>query len=449
MAKEIDFLSSEYTVELFRAAFDKEKIFEVVRQHLKYAYLVDEVEKKFWKEVLKQFSLKNKRPTLGAVQIELRKDDAALDYVVKIKNTLVDNHDDILDAFQKFIKQSKFVVLYEETAQMFNRGEDKKAFDIFIRGAEELANFSIKDKYYKKVFNDFENRNIERISEDKFRRKVPTSIDEIDHATKGGPETGETILLLGESGLGKSMAMVHLGVSTARRGAKVAHFQIEGTEEQCLNRYDASWTGSLYHDVKNGIFSKEKYKKLQTVIKKIGQGEIYVQAYEKFGNATIYDIRNSFREMKKMYGEFDLLIIDYLELCELGDGQIWSPKDERFRQQKIGRFMKELAMEENVVVATPTQASNVALVNKKDPNFVTTREDLSEDKGKLRPFDYFFTLNQSPDERKKNILRIHADKMRDYPGGQTWAIATNFSRSRFYDRKKTIELADLEEEEEG
>jgi len=180
------------------------------------------------------------------------------------------------------------------------------------------------------------------------------------------------------------------------------------------------------------------------------RGEIFVEAFERFGGTTLTAVRNSVIELKKLHGdELKLVLIDYFELLEIGDGYNYGPRDERFRQGKIGKFMKELAMEQNVVVATVTQASSLPSELKKDPNFVMTREYLSEDKGKIRPFDFHFTLNQTYDEmkfwdvdseQKTPLLRIFLDKMRDYGSGQTIKIVTNFSRSRFYDRKRTLNL---------
>ena len=112
-------LTEEFTTELFKACFDNGNIFDVVRQHLKYSYLINEVEKKFWKECLTQYTLKEKRPTLGVVQIALRKEKDVLAYIAKVKSTIVDDHADIVEAFKQFIKEGKFVELFNEVADEY------------------------------------------------------------------------------------------------------------------------------------------------------------------------------------------------------------------------------------------------------------------------------------------------------------------------------------------
>ena len=38
------------------------------------------------------------------------------------------------------------------------------------------------------------------------------------------------------------------------------------------------------------------------------------------------------------------------------------------------------------------------------------------------------------------MMRLHTDKLRDYRNGEPIHICNNFSRSRFYDRKRTLSI---------
>jgi len=99
-----------------------------------------------------------------------------------------------------------------------------------------------------------------------------------------------------------------------------------------------------------------------------------------------------------------------------------------------------LAMEFNVVVHTATQSSNIPEEQKNDPEFVITRSQLNEDKGKVRPFDILITINQTRDERREEVMRLHTEKLRDYKNGEPIRIANNFDHARFYDRRRTLSL---------
>lgn len=440
-------LATNFVVELIAAALERRTVFEIVKQYLKFSYLQEESEKKLWQWVTKRYDLTGKVPTIGQIQQQFVDDELVLEKLEEISDVEIDEdggYDLIIDSFEKFIKKMKFLEVNDKIADTYNRGDKEGAWELFVKSAEDFSKFSIQDAKFETVFGDFAERQAKRKSEDwNFRYKIPTGIDELDYrlgGESGGPETGECVLWLGDSGAGKSQCLTSVGIAAARQGFRVAHFQLEGTKEQCLNRYDAAWTGTLYQDVKLGNITAKKMEVTKRIIKKLRKTDIIVSSEETFNAKTLVDIRRELKEMEKKYGKIDVIIIDYLELLELGDGHRYTPSEERFRQAKLAKGMKMLAMEFNAVVHTATQSSNIPEEQKNDPEFVITRAQLSEDKGKIRPFDIFVTINQTRDESKEEIMRLHTDKLRDYKNGEPIHIANNFSYARFYDRKRTIEL---------
>lgn len=446
MAKD-NMLATNFVVELIAAALERRTVFEIVKQYLKFSYLQEETEKKLWQWVTKRYDLTGKVPTIGQIQQQFVDDEQVLEKLEEIGDVEIDEnggYELIIDSFEKFIKKMKFLEVNDKIAETYNRGNKEGAWELFVKSAEDFSKFSIQDAKFETVFGDFAERQAKRKSEDwNFRYKIPTGIDELDYrlgGESGGPETGECVLWLGDSGAGKSQCLTSMGISAARQGFRVAHFQLEGTKEQCLNRYDAAWTGTLYQDVKLGNITAKKMEVTKRIIKKLRKTDIIVSSEETFNAKTLVDIRRELKEMEKKYGKIDVIIIDYLELLELGDGHNYTPGEERFRQAKLAKGMKMLAMEFNAVVHTATQSSNIPEELKNDPEFVITRAQLSEDKGKIRPFDIFVTINQTRDEAKEEIMRLHTDKLRDYKNGEPIHIANNFSYARFYDRKRTMEL---------
>lgn len=444
MAKN-DGLASNFVVELLAAALEKRTVFEIVRQYLKFSYLQIESEKKLWQWVTKRYDRTGKIPTIGQIQQQFQDDENVLEKLEEIADVEIDEqggHEMIVDTFEKFIKKMKFLEANDKIADLYNQGKKEQSWDMFVKYAEDFSKFSIQSAKFETVFGDFAERQAKRKSDEwQFRYKIPTGIDEIDYrlgGDNGGPETGECVLWLGDSGAGKSQVLVSVGISAARQGFRVAHFQLEGTKEQCLNRYDAAWTGTLYQDVKLGNITSKKMEVTKRIIKKLRKSDIIVSSEETFNAKTLPDIRREVKEMEKTYGKIDVIIIDYLELLEVGDGHNYTPHEERFRQAKLAKGMKMLAMEFNAVVHTATQSSSIGEEQKNDPEFVITRAQLSEDKGKIRPFDIFITINQTRDESKEEIMRLYTDKLRDYKNGDPIHICNNFAYARFYDRKRTL-----------
>lgn len=442
-------LASNFVTELLAIALNKRTIFDIVRQYMKFSYFQIESEKKLWQWVTNRYDKTGRIPTIGQIQQQFSEDESVLEKVAEISDVEIDeenvgSEEVILDTFERFIKKMKFLEANDKITDYYNQGKKDQAWDMFVKYADEFSKFSIQDAKFETVFGDFAKRQAQRQSEDyNFRFKIPTGIDEVDYrlgGETGGPETGECVLWLGDSGAGKSQVLVHCGVSAARQGHRVAHFQLEGTKEQCLNRYDAAWTGTLYSEVKLGNIPAKKMEVSKRIINKLKRSDIIVSSEETFNAKTLVDVRRELKEMEKSYGKIDVIIIDYLELLEVGDGHNYSPSEERFRQAKLAKGMKMLAMEFNAVVHTATQSSNIPEECKNDPEFVITRAQLSEDKGKIRPFDIFITINQTRDEMKEEIMRLHTDKLRDYKNGDPIHICNNFAYARFYDRKRTMEM---------
>lgn len=446
MAKD-NMLATNFVVELIAAALERRTVFEIVKQYLKFSYLQEEAEKKLWQWVTKRYDLTGKVPTIGQIQQQFVDDERVLEKLEEIGDVEIDEnggYELIIDSFEKFIKKMKFLEVNDKIADTYNRGDKEGAWELFVKSAEDFSKFSIQDAKFETVFGDFAERQAKRKSENwNFRYKIPTGIDELDYrlgGESGGPETGECVLWLGDSGAGKSQCLTSVGIAAARQGFRVAHFQLEGTKEQCLNRYDAAWTGTLYQDVKLGNITAKKMEVTKRIIKKLRKTDIIVSSEETFNAKTLVDIRRELKEMEKKYGKIDVIIIDYLELLELGDGHRYTPSEERFRQAKLAKGMKMLAMEFNAVVHTATQSSNIPEEQKNDPEFVITRAQLNEDKGKCRPMDVFVTINQTRDERKEEIMRLYIDKAREYKSGDIIYICNNFAYARFYDRKRTMDM---------
>lgn len=451
-------LADNFVLELFKCAFKEDGLFEIMISHLKFSYLTYDYEKKFWKKAQQLYHLKNRPPSIGLIQAELKKDSEVRDFIYDIRNSEDVGMKDLLVSFQQFIKESMFIEIFEKSGELYNRGEQRKAIEEFQKGSEKINEFSILDKTFEKMFGGFNTRFIKRMNPESQNDKVPFYIDEMDSRTMGGPERGETVLALAESGIGKSQFLIHYAIRTAVAGGNVLFYQIEGTKNQVMTRMDAAWSGLPYHEIKQSKISgdvKAKKKKIETALKKM-KGEIYIEAFEKFGGLSTTGLRHSIREARKMYGDIKLICIDYLELLELDDGISYGPNSERHRQRKIAQTLKEIAMESNCVVCTVTQASNLSSDLKNDSSFVMTREYLSEDKGKIQPFDYHYTFNQTYDEKRHrneqdepaSVIRIYEDKLRDYASGEVITIVTNFRRSRFYDKARTLDYI-IENEDYG
>ncbi len=451
-------LTEDFLIELYAVCIKDRNIFSVVNQYLKLNFILDDDYREVWNRIALYYKAEEKRPTIGKLKQRLTNDntdgkhDRALSILTDIKNAVDIDTEAVLIDYQAFIGQHKFVELYEDVGKIYNSGSKEKAYDMFMEGAEDMRDFSITGANFTKVFGDFTDRILGKMSGDGIIRHVlPFGIEMIDDAT-GGAVTGETEIWLADSGRGKSKMLCGRGVTSARSGFKVLHVQAEGTKEQCLDNYDACWTGMMYRDLKSGDINMAKYKAYMNVVQKIGAGEIFVKSVEQFGKITMSDIRMWAFDIIKKHGELHHIIIDYFELIEPeGDTRRWGTggDGERLRQVELARQMKNLAVELNVLLTTATQSHTIEKELLDQPSFVMTRYNLGNATRKIEPFSYFFTINQTTDERRERMARIHADKFREHAADITWLIKQDLARSRFYDKKGTIAmLLEMEDDDE-
>lgn len=444
-------LNEDYVLQLFVIALSDKNLLELLQNHLKVEYMPDESYQDLWKAIITEFNLSEirKPPSIPVLKQKFRKDNDVLELLSEMKEMNALDKDSTMRNLEIYIRQNMFVDYYNRIGNLYNKGNKESAYLEFQKRATDFVNFSLSNQMHETVFGDFNKRKFDRevgLLTNNERVRIPFGIDELDYYIKGA-ESGEFVLIMGDSGSGKSFLGNALGINAARRGFCVYHAQGEGTKEQVLNRYDSAFTGTRYYDVKNNEFGDDrKRRSIDKVIDNI-KGEVFVRAFEMFNSASINDIRNDIVELKKKH-DIKYVIVDYLDLFDPGDGKRYDANIERFRQQNTSRALKNLAVEQNVVVISFTQASSISPENLNDPNFVITRFNIAEDKGKIRPTDLFITINRTKEEREQNICRLYIDKAREHAGGQIIYIYQSLAYSRFYDKKKTLREFFTEEEDE-
>lgn len=399
-----------------------------------------------WAAVISLYRDKTRRPL--ASEVEAKLSDQVL---IHFHNIMGDDGPEVepeallklvLDRKRRQVLQDGIIEIVE-AANNTGIGDGMKAAS---RMVERLNGITAEDDEPEAVFANFTARNNARLINQALGLEgheavIPTNIDPLDRKLLGGFRTTETVLWTGQSGAGKSLALVHLAVVAARLGFNVVYFSLEGTRNQVLSRIDSNWTGAKYHEARMGNFPdiSERYRmmKLETIIKK--GGDIYVYAYDQFGSPTMTDMWSKLRKLKRSK-KIHMVLIDYLELAEPGDGKTYRPQEERFRREKIARMCKNMAVKENVLLHTATQASNVPLEKILDPKFFLTRNDLSEFKGLLQSFDGHITINRSKHDAAAKQVRLFEDKLREHEGFYDYKIASDYARSRFLNYQSSVEL---------
>lgn len=445
MSRDHQHINEDFLTELFKGCLVSKSILEIVIKHLQYHYIISEAHKKLFQKISQVYELQNTLPTIGSLSQDFSRDENVLKLLQRIRNiTLSDNKDILLQTFEKFLVNVKFIDLYQKIGRLNNEGSQDKAIKLLEEEAPVISNFSIKDTYYTTVFKSFEERNLLRQQQIKHQEvnKIPFGIHCLDANLRGGMDRGTSTLIMATSGGGKSTFLRWVAVNAARMGMKVVLFQGEGTEAEALTMLDSAWTSIDTEQMEWGEVPVDKRKVIEKANKDIiaGKGEIYVKASESFDDLTLNDCNDLLTDMEKVHGKFDLVIFDYLEMFSVRGKYFNSESGERKRREDIANKITNIATARNVTTLTAIQAHDVKPELYNNPDFVLTRSNIAEYKGAIKPFSNFITLNMSDDERSNNVMRLFVDKCRKYKSRQVYKVCTSFSNARLYNSSKTLQL---------
>jgi len=445
-------LTEQSLLEIFKLLFRKKEFVEICIKHLEYHFIPNVEFKEIWQEFVRQYKINNLLPTFGTISQKFSTEPKIQDCLIKIKETVIEDEDSVYKNFENFLKDSLSIEFYDNFGDLYNKGSKEEARHLLREYSEKFNRFSIKDNLiFKSIFSGFRERIYERQVRNILERvetlgditskKASFGIDELDDKSNGGVDKGDCALFLAQSGVGKTKLLRWIGVTNAQLGKLVLHIQLEGTRAECEDGYDATWSAKNLSLLELGELTEEEIDELSKVAEKIysNNGEIVVRAFEQFGNVTTSDILESIDEIERIYGKTpDVLLIDYLELMEPGDGRKYAVSQEKEKRQQLAKELKNIAVTKKTSIFTCTQASSVSPEDLNREDFVMTRYHISGDKGQLFAYSYFITLNQTNDEYENDVMRLYGDKFRKYKGKMLIRIAQKYDLDKFYDRNRTL-----------
>lgn len=445
-------LTASFIDEIFKLGFVKKSFLEVLEKHLNYSYIPVELPeyKLILKSMIEQYQLNQKLPSYGVISQQHPTNSNLQNALSKIKQSEVIDQEIALKQLDQFIKDVKFQFLFEQVYDKYNEGHKEDAFSIFTKGAEELNSFSLKSNtgQFLRVFGDFKHimkeKQIKKEIGEQSKEKVPFGIDILDVLTDGGMDVGDTALWIMPSGRGKSTTLKWSGMYACRLDYKVLHIQLEGSKKECWDKYVQIWTGAEYREIKWGDISKDKMMKIDRVLEDMENKhrELEIFSFEKYGAASMKEIREIVLEYQKIKGQFpDLIVLDSLDLCLTGENKKvdFDPNFKKDRLQTVAQRMKDMAVEFSTRFLTATQTGNISKQQWNNPEWVITRENTEADRTLVKPFAHVFTGNTTEDEKKKGLTRIFIDKLRYYDTkDMVYPIFTSYNTGKYYDRNKTL-----------
>lgn len=441
----MDKLNSNFLDELFKTCLKSNDVLQTTITYLKYEYLPAQEYKKILKIIYNTYELDKEKLTIGVLSQKLDNDEDALEVLTRIKKSDANTNQTLFTQLEDYIRRAWFIDLYNRMGEFYNEGKRDKAINLLEEEGSKINEFTIKEKEFEPIFGGFEKRYKERKRDADTGKnllgKVSFGIDSLDERTNGGCDIGDIFECVMPSGMGKTKYLRYLGVHNARLGKRVLHIQAEGTKKEVQDGYDATIAGVSMTNMEFAQLDETRLKKVKKSINNVN-GEIYIYAFEQFGQANMLELEQIVNDAIKSYGNFDLVILDYIDKFEPSNNKKYAAtqEGEKMRRQAIADDFKNICVKHEMAGGTATQTSDIPSAKKNDPNFVITRSYIKGDKNQVEPFSYVFTGNQTNDEYNNGIMRIFEEKLRKYKAGAIHHIVTAYNNERFYSPQKTRQM---------
>lgn len=329
--------------------------------------------------------------------------------------------DDVESAnLKEFIRKNAFYNALYDNADML--GRDDSAYEKVVDKC--LENF---DKVQKITFNDtalgMEYFDSAAMDEHwKYIKnpesKISTGFPSIDIYTHGGfLKDGRSLyLVMAQAGLGKSLFLSNIAKNFLEQGLKVVVISLEMSEDVYAQRFDAHISSNDINTL--GLTYEDSIARIKKFYADHPTASLFIKEYPP-KSITCNDIRAYLDSLKLAGHEFDVLIVDYLNLVKSSvksDNMFVDGLD-------VSEKLRAISYEFKVPVISAIQTNREGMNNDK-----AGMENISQSSGIAFTADFLLSLFRTEEDRMSGLImgRILKNRL----GGQvgkTVAFALNES----------------------
>ena len=303
----------------------------------------------------------------------------------------------ILDKIEEFARTEAMKDAIQEGISLLREGR----LGEIEAGIRKALNVSREVELGQSYFRDYEAR-LKRNEDIKGFNSFKTIFPTMNRVMGGGLARGEIAMVVAPPGVGKSLYLVNQGIISLTENKKVLYISLEMSEDKISKRFDSIITqiqqDALSH--KKDIFTD----RLKIFSNKFPNGNLIIKQFPSL-SISMNNIRAYLCQLET-YEDFkpDVIILDYLELLNATREGM----KEYESQERIANEFAGLAQETKCLGWTATQTNREG----KKVNIITDTE-LAAAYGKIRPFDFSISLNQTEEEYDNGRMRAYIMKARD------------------------------------
>lgn len=272
-----------------------------------------------------------------------------------------------------------------------------KVEELFAQARDVVEEFVSKEGKMKS-FMDIVTPVIDRIVAPAEGERIPTGIKGLDKVLFGGVGRGEFLCLIAPPGRGKTMFLINLAYGGLVHRKKVLFVSLELSQEVIVGRFARRIAKQSRKDIRVDV------EKTKDLLRRFGSvAEDLIVVYSKPHVLSVDELGVMVDRVKRQFGGLDLIAIDYFDRMKLPS------KDYRLGYGFLIDYLRDLALDKNVAIASATQANRMSL-----SAMVVTEEHVGESFKKVENSDIVLSVNRSQQDTGKNAGRLVILKNREY-----------------------------------
>jgi len=401
---------TSFQIKIISALLSDRIFLQTVYDILKPEMLDSEANEWLVSKTLSHFDNYSKLPTLDVFKNEVDKVERDV-----LKQSIVDNLKQVWNQLEsedldyvkeqtlEFCKNQTFKSAILESVGLLEEGK----FDV-IKSKIDSAMKAGQDTDIGHEYKE----NITERYESIVRNVIPSGWDVIDELVDGGFGKGELIMFAAPPGIGKSWALVNVGMAAAKAGKTVVHYTLELNEGYVGQRYDAVLTGIAVPNLKYNI------EDVTTQVGSLG-GELIIK-YWPTKSAGLNTMRASLDKLKLQGKNPDVIIVDYADLLK-GN----SRKERHEELEEIVEGLRGIAGEYECPLYTASQINRSGAEDD-----IITGTKIAGSFSKLMTADFMVSLSRKIEDKLAGTGRWHVIKNRFGPDGMTLPSKANMSNGR-------------------
>ena len=236
---------------------------------------------------------------------------------------------------------------------------------------------------------------------------IHTGFNKLNDVLNGGFKKKELYCIAAIPGAGKSLFLGNFAIESYLDNKNVLFYTLEMSKERCLTRILAN----LFEENPTKIITNTKEQNKQKMKKIKSNGSFILKEYNA-NEISSNDIEAHLEELKSIKNFIpDLVIVDYLLLMKTNNKM---NKDNSYSYMKtVSEELRNVSKKYDCPVITACQLNREAMGDYGGSTGKPTAKQLSESRGILDTADFLATIVNTPNDKKKDIIKLFVCKNRN------------------------------------